>query len=67
MTARTCTLDHDTLTTRYCGQCGKKLEQPLQDLRAHLVSQAVKNAGKPTVSKWTAWIEALDHELARNV
>jgi hypothetical protein len=62
MTTRTCTLDHADLTTRYCGQCGAKLQQPLQDLRAHLVSQLGKaraRKNEKSMVKWNSWIDAL--------
>lgn len=62
-----CTVPHNSIKTRYCHQCGAKVAQPLEDLRAHLVSQSVKSGKKGNEAlhaKWVSWIDALDEATA---
>lgn len=61
---RTCSLNHDELATRYCGQCGAKIAQPLEDLRAHCLSQSIQDGKSPAAqNKWKSWLKALDEKL----
>lgn len=62
----TCPVAHDTLSSRYCHECGSKISQPLQDLRAHCMSQLAKadaQSRDKARDKWKSWVDALDAQM----
>ena len=62
----TCPTMHEKLNSRYCHDCGKKLDQPALDLLAHCRSQCAKARGQNrdrAALKWAAWAEAIEKLL----